>query len=123
MLDKIRKMTDGKFKGLLRSCGFRPKHYNSGVEDAFRVAMGRLAQSVENGEEAASNAFRSNPLPVFAKYDSAEIANIIKKAAIRETSIGGVVSLIDAILSSGNQSSSDRESAKLIQDYMIQYGY
>lgn len=116
-------MTDGKLKKLLRSYGFRPKHYNSGVEEAFRAAMGRLAQSVENGENAASNAFRSNPLPVFAKYDPAEIADILIKAAIRETSIGSVVSLIDAILSVGNQSAPDRESSKLIQDYMIQYGY
>ncbi|MFG6343277.1 MAG: hypothetical protein K1W35_05735 [Lachnospiraceae bacterium] len=119
--NKISGMSEGQVKRFLRHHGTRPKYYATDIEDAFRDAMGRFAESV--GKDDVYKAFLKDPLPIYAKKAPEEIKKLLTLAAIRETSIGGVVSLIDAILSSGNQSSSDRESAKLIQDYMIQYGY
>lgn len=114
-------MSEGQVKRFLRHHGTRPKYYAADIEDAFKDAMGRFAESV--GKDNVYKAFLKDPLPIYAKKAPEEIKKLLTLAAIRETSIGGAISLIDTILSLGNQSSSDRESAKLIQDYMIQYGY
>ncbi|HBV82566.1 MAG TPA: hypothetical protein DEB74_07170 [Lachnospiraceae bacterium] len=119
--NKISGMSEGQVKRFLRHHGTRPKYYAADIEDAFRDAMGRFAESV--GKDDVYKAFLKDPLPIYAKKAPEEIKKLLTLAAIRETSIGGAISLIDTILSLGNQSSSDRESAKLIQDYMIQYGY